>query len=66
LKPECLEEEINRDLQATLAPVEPKIRIVDEVLQANRTSRSLDEFRKEAVEEDLPWTMENGPINGSR
>ena len=60
LKSECLEEEINRDLQATLAPVEPEIRIVDEVLQANRTSRSLDEFRKEAAEENSPWTMENG------
>jgi hypothetical protein len=59
LKPECLEEEIKRDLQATLAPAEPEIRIASEVLlQANRTSG--DEFRKEAVEENSLWAMENG------
>ena len=66
LKPECLDESVKQDLQPALmsapelAPVEPDIHIVDEVLRANRTSRSLDELRLEVAKKDSPWSLEDG------
>ena len=43
-----------------VAPIEPELHIVDRVLQANRTSPSLEEYREKAGEEGSPWTLEDG------
>jgi hypothetical protein len=43
-----------------LAPIKPIIYIIDRVLQANRSSKSLTTLREEAQVEGSPWTMEDG------
>jgi hypothetical protein len=40
-------------------PVDPRFRIVDRVLQANRESPSLDEAREKARQKNGDWAPEN-------
>jgi Integrase zinc binding domain/Integrase core domain len=79
LKPEAIDEQIQQErLRAepisiapiepepiSVAPIDPELQIVDQVLQANRTSSSLDEYRKEAEagKEGSPWTLEDGLLS---
>lgn len=56
LKPENVDPQI----RAELAPVEPVASVADEVANLNRTATSLERFRAEADKEDSPWTVEDG------
>jgi predicted aspartyl protease len=61
LRPECLEERVKQEADIVMAPIEPELQIVDELLHANRTSPSLEERREEAAQgDDSPWSLENG------
>lgn len=52
------------DINAILAPIRADINvhIVDRVLQANRVSADLQEYRQEALsgKENAPWHLEGG------
>ena len=62
LKVDQLDSDIQKERMGStiLAPLETAMQIVDQVLQANRTSESLKEFREQVGQEDSPWTLEDG------
>jgi hypothetical protein len=62
LKVDQLNSKIQEEQQVpvVLAPIELAIHIVDRVLRANRSSKSLTTLREEAQVEGSPWTMEDG------
>ena len=63
LDPQILEElsTDHPDPDVEICPIEaPELDLIDELLQANRTSASLQEFREDAERKVGQWTLENG------
>ena len=66
LRPEHLDPRIQAELNtdpadAEICPVDTtELDFIDELLQANRTAASLQEYREKAKDAASPWSLENG------
>jgi hypothetical protein len=66
LQPEHLDPRIRKELStksssAEICPIDPtEFDLIDELLQANRTDPSLQEYREKAKDATSPWSLENG------
>ena len=61
LDPRILEELTEHVTDAEICPIEtPELDLIDELLQANRTSVSLQEYRKNAEQGTELWALEKG------
>lgn len=59
LKPDSLEPQVHREV--SLSPINPQIHIVDRILQMNRESPELEEYRTKAkTDQDGPWELRDG------
>ena len=63
IKPENIEQAAKEDLSTDIEPLDSDLHIVDQILQANQESSSLDELQDQAWDnknEDCSWKLEDG------